>query len=107
MIKHRSFLEVLATLSAGATLLAACGDAPLPPAAAPVGGREVPAAAGAPAGAPPAAAPAAPPAAAPPAAASAAPAAAAPPAASAKPKAMPPKIKDSKRTVDKSNAGCC
>jgi pyruvate dehydrogenase E2 component (dihydrolipoamide acetyltransferase) len=107
MTKPRSLYDVLAVLSAGATLLAGCADAPPPAAAAPVGGTEVPAAA-APAAAPAAAtpAPAAAPAAAPAPAPAPAPAAAAAPAA-ASPKAMPKKIPNSKRTVDKSAAGCC
>src|SRR5437762_198975 len=109
MTKSRSIYEVLAVLGAGATLLAACGDA-APPAQTPVGGTEVPAATGA-AMAPAATmAPPAPPATMAPAAPAAPPAtaaAAAPPAGKAAPKPMPPKRKDSKRTADKSSAGCC
>lgn len=112
-MKSRSLLETLAALGAGATLLAGCADA-VPPAQAPVDAKEVPAAVApatpaapeTPAAAVPAA-PAAPAAAAAAAAPAAAAAAAAPAAAKAAPKAMPPKIKNSKRVANKSAEGCC
>src|SRR5262245_51490757 len=118
MTSRRSLFEVLAVLSAGATLLAGCADSPPPQAAAPAGGTEVPAAGQAPAQAAPAApaqaAPAAPAQAAPASTPQAAPppgttspAAGPAPAKSAAPKAMPPKIPNSKRVADKSSQGCC
>lgn len=97
-----SIYEVLAALGTSATLLVGCGEAP--PVQAPVGGAEVPAAAGVPAQMPTAVPTQMPAATAPPVAMPTAVPTAAPTAA---PKAKPAKIKDSKRKVDKSAAGCC